>query len=258
MNFLNKTLGKIKIIETLIIFLILYLIIILLDFSFGINIDEIWVYIGLLIYILYKIRDCTEDIIDKSKNIFNTFSFKDILFIVLLNIFFSYGMLLITNYLKNWYFDANSTYLFISSFKTLTIFTSLLSSLIIAPIFEELLFRGIFLQRLAKVFSLPFTILVISILFGLIHGFGGIISAIVFGISMCILYVKSQNILVPIFAHFLNNVFAELIVIIDSNNVIFTNPIVILILSILAIISTYFLIDSFINEFKIFKKNEVK
>ena len=54
---------------------------------------------------------------------------------------------------------------------------------------------------------------------------------------MGIIYVKTENIFIVMFAHFLNNIIAEMIVIADSNNVLFTNGDVFLIMSFLAIVS---------------------
>lgn len=86
-----------------------------------------------------------------------------------------------------------------------------------------------------------FAILISSLLFGALHSFGGMFSAFVFAICMAILYVKSDNICVPIFAHFLNNLVAEIIVRVDVNEVLFTNASVMSGVGILALISTIIL-----------------
>jgi len=62
------------------------------------------------------------------------------------------------------------------------------------------------------------------------------------------MYLKTENICVPIFAHFLNNLFAEIIRFVDVNNIIFTNFWVIAIMSLLAIISAILIFGSFIDE----------
>lgn len=59
---------------------------------------------------------------------------------------------------------------------------------------------------------------------------------------MAVLYLRTDNILVPIFAHFLNNLIAEIIVIADAGNMLFTNNVVMLIMSVLAIISTFLIL----------------
>jgi membrane protease YdiL (CAAX protease family) len=65
---------------------------------------------------------------------------------------------------------------------------------------------------------------------------------------MALLYLKTENICVPILAHFLNNLFAELIRIADYNNLLFTNGIVMSVVSILAIISAIILLKSITKE----------
>ena len=123
-----------------------------------------------------------------------------------------------------------------------------ISSVLISPISEELIFRGVILNR-ARIF-LPTTIavLVSALIFASLHPYGAIISAFIFGMCMAILYLKTNNILVPIFTHFLNNLFAELIVSLDGQNLLFTNDIVMSCVSILAIVSAFLIISSLIRE----------
>ena len=99
-----------------------------------------------------------------------------------------------------------------------------------------------------------FAIIISSILFGALHSYGNIISAFVFGVCMCIIYLKTKNILTCILAHFLNNLLAELCVHIDSGNLIFTNDIFIVLFSILAIVSLYLIIISLRQEWKYIDK----
>ena len=70
---------------------------------------------------------------------------------------------------------------------------------------------------------------------------------------MAILYLKSENILVPIFGHFLNNLIGESLYHLDSSQILFKNNLVVAGMSILAIIS-FILILKFIfsnwNNFK--------
>lgn len=84
----------------------------------------------------------------------------------------------------------------------------LLSSCVIAPVFEELLFRGLILQTLKR-YGNVFAILVTSLLFALLHG--NLPQAVpVFALSIVISYVvlKTGSILPGIAMHFLNNAFA--------------------------------------------------
>ena len=95
-----------------------------------------------------------------------------------------------------------------------------------------------------------FAIIMTSILFGALHSYGSIISAVVFGVCMCIIYLKTKNILTCMLAHFINNLLAELFIHIDSGNLIFTNDIFIFVFSILAIVSLYLIIVSLRQEWK--------
>lgn len=81
----------------------------------------------------------------------------------------------------------------------------ILSTCIIAPIFEELFFRGLILQALKR-YGNVFAILTTSILFALLHG--NLMQAIpVFALSLVISYavLRSNNILTGILIHFINN-----------------------------------------------------
>jgi membrane protease YdiL (CAAX protease family) len=122
------------------------------------------------------------------------------------------------------------------------------STVIISPISEELIFRGVFLNRLKLFIPTLFAVLISSLLFAALHSFGSIISAFVFAVCMALLYLKTENICVPILAHFLNNLFAELIRIADYNNLLFTNGVVMSVVSILAIISAIILLKSITKE----------
>lgn len=239
--YINKTLKQISIIEILIISLISLVIIFLCEKIFNIGLNNNLIYISIIFYIIYRLKDCKKDFINKTRNIFSKLSFKFIFAIVLFNIFFSYGLLYgfdlimytIQNPAKNLFFVYGE------------IFT-----IIISPISEELIFRGIFLNRINKFYSIHFSIIISSILFAILHPPGAIIAAFVFGMCMSIIYLKSNNILLPIFTHFLNNLISELIYNLDACNFIFTNPFVIILFLFLAFISLYFLIIFLKTEWK--------
>ena len=125
-----------------------------------------------------------------------------------------------------------------------------LSIIFISPLCEELLFRGVFLNRLKLFVPTSYAIAITSILFGSLHSYGNIISAMVFGVCMCIIFLKTKNILTCIFAHFLNNLLAEIFVYMDSGNLIFTNYVFIFVFSILAIVSFYLIVISIRQEWK--------
>ncbi len=136
-----------------------------------------------------------------------------------------------------------------SSLSTEILLLYFITVVILSPIIEELLFRGIFLRRFNKELdNVTLAILISSILFGLCHGFGGILGAILFGICVSILYIKSRNILVPIFAHFLNNVISFIIVLTGIEYFIQGNLIVIVLIVILAIVYNFVLFRAILKE----------
>ena len=84
----------------------------------------------------------------------------------------------------------------------LPIIISVISTGIIGPIYEEILFRYILYNRLKKKYSIKKSILITTILFALIHLSPiKIIYAFILGLTMNILYERHKNILAPILIH---------------------------------------------------------
>ena len=183
---------------------------------------------------------------------------KSLITIVLVNVFFSYGMLYLSillldhfPWLKSLILMSAVPLVVVNSFADVG---SLISVIVVSPICEELLFRGVFLNRLKLLVPTSFAIVITSLLFGALHSYGNVISACIFGVCMCIIYLKTRNILTCILAHFINNLLAEFIVHIDSGNLIFTNDIFIFLFSILAIVSFYLIVISIRKEWKYINK----
>ncbi len=84
----------------------------------------------------------------------------------------------------------------------MTLFT-IISASLYAPIMEETVFRGFFLNRMGYKWGVKRAIIVSSVLFG--FGHADVIGAAVFGILMCLLYIKTRSLLVPMAVHALNN-----------------------------------------------------
>ncbi|MCI6736642.1 MAG: CPBP family intramembrane metalloprotease [Intestinibacter sp.] len=87
---------------------------------------------------------------------------------------------------------------------------SFITTVIAAPIVEELLFRAVFFKRLSKIFDVYVGMVISSILFGILHIELAVVGAVIFGIANCILYLKYRNILIPMTVHFFNNLLASL------------------------------------------------
>ena len=111
------------------------------------------------------------------------------------------------------------------------------------------------LSRLRLFVPTKFAILITSLLFASLHTFGSITSAFIFAMCMAILYLKTDNILVPIFAHFLNNLLAEAMLFADSQNLLFTSLPLIYTFSILSVISFVIILISISNEWNNFNIN---
>ena len=143
-----------------------------------------------------------------------------------------------------------------------------IGAIIFAPIVEELVFRGVLFNRLKIRTGIIPAMIISSVIFGLGHEFGGITSAILFGICMCILYTKTailfgicmcilytktDNILIPMSVHFLNNLTATILNI-SGLDVLMTQMPWIVPCTILSIIGTVYLIKYIIKESKQLKK----
>lgn len=246
MSLFNEKLKVIPLKEVLSIFILLFLVQYFLNTLNIVQLDSIWIYILLILYIIFKL-DFTFPDKDDYLEVLSADVLKQVVLLVILNVFISYGFLYLSHALLNLVPALN--FLFGSSTASNSIMAlSLVATIVVSPVAEELIFRGIFLNRLQVIIPPLFAILVSSLLFASLHSYGSIISAFIFAICMAILYLKTENILIPIFAHFLNNLLAEIIVRADVNSLLFTNDVVIGAMSILAVISFVLLFKSIIPE----------
>ena len=229
MSLFNDKLKEITLKEVLILIIALFFIQYFINSFNIVHIDVVWIYILLIFYFIFKLITELFSITDDISSLFSRDIIKSVLVIVCLNIFFSYGMLYFCDFILK---GVNSC----NAFNTFLPF-SFLATIVVSPISEELIFRGVFLNRLKLIVPTTFAVLISSLLFASLHGFGSIFSAFIFAVCVAILYLKTDNILVPIFAHFLNNLIAEVIVFLDSGEILFTNNLVMGAVSILAVIS---------------------
>jgi uncharacterized protein len=87
-------------------------------------------------------------------------------------------------------------------YKALTI----ISLVVVAPIAEEFIFRGILLQRWAVKWDTRSALLASSLIFGILHA--NILGLTIFGLMMGLFYIKTRSLFVPIICHALNNLLA--------------------------------------------------
>jgi uncharacterized protein len=94
-----------------------------------------------------------------------------------------------------------------STYPVLNRVLDILSTLLFAPIVEEVIFRGMFLNRWTTKWNIRRAILLSSFFFATLHPWVNA-SSFVFGLCMCLLYLKSRTLFIPILAHVLNNAIA--------------------------------------------------
>ncbi|MCX7009109.1 MAG: type II CAAX endopeptidase family protein [Kiritimatiellaeota bacterium] len=81
-------------------------------------------------------------------------------------------------------------------------------AIVVAPLFEELLFRGIFLPALAKHMRIGWAVVLVSILFACIHvNVTSLLPLFIMSVAFSLAYLYSGNLLVPVLMHGLFNAF---------------------------------------------------
>ena len=83
-----------------------------------------------------------------------------------------------------------------------------LVAVVIAPVVEEVLFRGILMQRWALRWGTRTGIILSSAVFAVGHV--ELLGHFVFGVVMCAMYMRTRSLLLPIATHALNNLLASL------------------------------------------------
>lgn len=192
-------------------------------------------------------------------NIFKDEYKKEIIYVFIINILFAFLFLLLISLLDFLFGIADPNWVSMWDIDSVSVDSGVLildaiASIIFAPIFEELVFRGILFNRLKIRIGIIPAMLLSSFLFGIGHDFSGMTSAFLFGICMCILYLKTDNILVPMSVHFINNVVAVILEFSNFDMFIGQFPMVIPSL-IISLIGTVYLIKYIVKETKKLKKS---
>ncbi len=86
---------------------------------------------------------------------------------------------------------------------------------VIAPIFEEIVFRGIFMTRWVVKWGYKRGIIFSSLLFGILHP--GIIGPTVMGVILCCLYNRTKSLWVSVLFHVINNLIVVLLILITGD-----------------------------------------
>ena len=96
---------------------------------------------------------------------------------------------------------------------------TLLTVCIIAPIFEELIFRGRLYSMLCHSSSALLSAMLTAILFGVVHGdLRVMISGFVAGLVFSYVYIQKSSIIAPILIHMFNNAIAYALVVLSYQN----------------------------------------
>ncbi|EKO1911509.1 CPBP family intramembrane metalloprotease [Clostridium botulinum] len=83
-----------------------------------------------------------------------------------------------------------------------------ISLCVIAPIFEEIIYRGIMLEQLNKRCGAVKAILISSLFFGIIHlNVHQAVNGFFIGIVMGFIYIKTDSLILTMFLHFINNLY---------------------------------------------------
>ena len=148
-------------------------------------------------------------------NLFKDDVKKEIFYVFLLNILFAGLFVLLISALDIFIGFGDPNWVPMWDIDTANIDSSVwildsITAIIFAPIVEELAFRGVLFNRLKIRTGIVPAMIISSFIFAIGHEPGGITSAFLFGVCMCILYLKTDNILIPMSVHFINNVVATI------------------------------------------------
>ncbi len=184
------------------------------DILFGISLFLI------LLFFIWSLRG-THGLGEDFSRVFERDNFREIIYIMILNILFAS---IVVAFFSS--FDALYNLLYpetpIPMLDFIPTYTDPISfildfilSVFFAPVLEELFFRGVLFNRLKIRTGIVAAMIISSFIFAIGHEFGGITSAFLFGMCMCVIYLKTDNILMTISIHFLNNLLA---VILEAGN----------------------------------------
>ena len=222
--------------------------------------DELFMIVFIVIMELFFVYCLlgTKGLKNDFKNLFEDSINKDIIYVLILNLQFAFLFVFLISLADLLIGFSDPTWISMWDIDSVDIDSGILildsiASIFLAPVIEALIFRGVLFNRLKIRTGIIPAMIISSLLFAVGHDFGGITSAFIFGICMCILYLKTDNILVPMSIHFLNNVSAEVINLFGIDIFLAQFPWLIPSL-IITIIGTVYLIRYILKESKIVKK----
>lgn len=135
---------------------------------------------------------------------------------VLLGVMFALGCCVVTGILQSLVFELfsiqDSAWLETEAiFESMSLPLEILATVILAPIVEELMLRGMVMNRLMSRFPKWVAVVVSAVVFGVLHlNLTQGIFATITGLILGFLYLKTRSLLLCILAHAANNLYATL------------------------------------------------
>lgn len=188
----------------------------------------------IIFYLLFKLKN--QDLIKRCK--FNKLNSKQLKNIFLMALLISFANMFLTMILSPYFLEYKEVSNMISN--QLKAKFGILTLIVLVPIFEEILFRGIIFNTLKKEFKLIPSILISSLIFSIAHA--NMLQAIytfILGILLASVYNKTNSIKAPIIIHLMYNFLGSIISIFIPN---------------LGIFNIYMFIFFIILTYKVFKK----
>ena len=216
----------------------------------------VFLLIGALLFV-WALRG-TRGLDQNIENILEENTRKEIIYVFAINLLFAFFITFLISSLDYLIGLSDPTWISMWDVETVDMDSSAvildaIGAIIFAPIMEELVFRGVLFNRLKIRTGILPAIIISSFLFAIGHEFGGMTSAFLFGVCMCTLYLKTDNILVPMSVHFINNVVATILSITGLDIIMSQYPLAIP-FGIISLIATIYLIKYVIKEYKGIKK----
>ena len=205
------------------------------------ELDLHWGFVFFIIYFIFRTRKHINGLKKCAINLFSEISFKTWLLLVVTTYVFSLGSGIFLNEtlisLFNILGSIDITYNIL-----ITLIMDILIVGILGPIIEELIFRVVLLNRLSKYLPMICAIILSSVIFMLFHPYQAQLSSFIFGVTLCIAYLISENVLVPITMHILNNLISIGVPYIPNITSIFDSQIFLNVIYILATISLIYIL----------------
>lgn len=210
---MNKFISRIKIRHIIILFSIPLFVLILEAFLEyknilgNLNSSFIWQYADiitllLIVIVLKNNKLSLREFIGESKNKINK---TDFVLNLVAQIIFSIGILIVIGYIIQSLGLINLDELESDQAIARGTIHTLVAGAILAPIVEELLFRGMLMNKLKIKIGVSKALILSSIIFSLAHFDGLNIGYFTFGLITGVMYIKTKSLLAPILIHMSNN-----------------------------------------------------